>query len=104
MANGQSTSCQNRHFKHHRRNFRVVESYAGSIPYCAYKVGENVISLFVPVILCFTVVASVGLGIGATYATVIGILHAFGRASQPEVARQRPRLVLVPTQSQASGD
>jgi hypothetical protein len=39
-----------------------------------------------------------------TYATVIGILHAFGRASQPDVARQRPRLVLVPSQSQASGD
>lgn len=62
------------------------------------------ISLFVPFILCFTVVGSVALGIVATYASVIGILHAFGRASQPEVARQRPRLVLVPTQSQAGGD
>ena len=62
------------------------------------------ISLFVPLILCFTVVGSVALGVVATYTTVIGILHAFGRASQPEVARQRPRLVLVPSQSQAGGD
>lgn len=62
------------------------------------------ISLFVPLILCFTVVGSVALGVVATYAAVIGILHAFGRASQPETARQRPRLVLVPTQSQAGGD
>lgn len=62
------------------------------------------ISLFVPLILCFTVVGSVALGVVATYAAVIAILHAFGRASQPETARQRPRLVLVPTQSQASGD
>ncbi len=56
-----------------------------------------------PFILCFTVVASVGLGIIATYAAVIGLLHTFGRSSsQPEPAR--PRLVLVPTQNHASGD
>jgi hypothetical protein len=63
-----------------------------------------VISLFVPLVLCFTVAGSVALGIVATYGAVIGILQTFGRASQPEVARQRPRLVLIPSQSQASGD
>jgi hypothetical protein len=61
-----------------------------------------VISLFMPLILFFTVIAAVGLGILAAYAAVIGILHSFGRASQPEPAR--PRLVLVPTQNHASGD
>jgi len=55
-----------------------------------------------PVILFVTVVASVSLGILAAYAAVIGILHTFGRASQPEPAR--PRLILVPTQNHASGD
>jgi hypothetical protein len=55
-----------------------------------------------PFILCFTVVASVGLGIIATYAAVIGLLRTFGRSSQAEPTR--PRLVLVPTQNHASGD
>jgi hypothetical protein len=55
-----------------------------------------------PVILFLTVIASVGLGVFATYAAVIGILHTFGRTAQPEPAR--PRLVLVPTQNHASGD
>jgi len=55
-----------------------------------------------PVILFATVVASVGFGVIAAYAAVIGILHTFGRSSQPEPAR--PRLVLVPTQNHASGD
>jgi hypothetical protein len=64
----------------------------------------NVISLFTPLILCFTVVASVGLGVLATYAAVTGILHAFGRVSQPQPTEARPRLVLVPTQNHASGD
>lgn len=59
-------------------------------------------SFFMPFILCFTVVASVGLGIVATYAAVIGLLHAFGRKSEPAPAR--PRLILVPTQNHASGD
>jgi hypothetical protein len=61
-----------------------------------------VISLFMPALLFATVIASVGLGIFAAYAAVIGILQMFGRASQPEPAR--PRLVLVPTQNNASGD
>jgi hypothetical protein len=55
-----------------------------------------------PLIVFVTVVASVGFGILAAYAAVIGILHTFGRASPPEPSR--PRLVLVPTQNHASGD
>lgn len=60
------------------------------------------ISLFMPVLLFLTVIASVTLGVLAAYVAVICILNAFGRASQPETAR--PRLVLVPTQNHASGD
>ena len=55
-----------------------------------------------PVILLATVAASVGIGVFAAYAAVIGILHTFGRAAQPEPVR--PRLALVPTQNHASGD
>jgi hypothetical protein len=67
------------------------------------------ISLFMPLILCVTVVASVGIGVLAAYTAVIGILHACGRASQPlpsqpRLTEMRPRLVLVPTQHHASGD
>jgi hypothetical protein len=57
-----------------------------------------------PLILCLTVVVSVGIGVVASYAVVIGILQAFGRAAQPLLAEGRPRLVLVPTQNHASGD
>jgi hypothetical protein len=60
--------------------------------------------LFVPVLLFVTVVASVSFGILAAYAAVFGILQTFGRASRPEPASQRAHLVLVPSQSQASGD
>ena len=59
-------------------------------------------SFIMPIILFATVVASVGFGVITAYAAVVGILHTFGRASQPEPAR--PRLVLVPTQNHASGD
>jgi hypothetical protein len=59
-------------------------------------------SLIMPVILLATVAASVGFGVFAAYAVVIGILHTVGPASQPEPARAR--LVLVPTQNHASGD
>ena len=55
-----------------------------------------------PVIVFFTVIASLGLGVFAAYAAVIAILHTFGRTSQPD--QSRPRLVLVPTQNHASGD
>jgi len=61
-----------------------------------------VISYFMPIIIFATVVASVGLGVFAAYAAVIGILQMFGPASHPEPSR--PRLVLVPTQNHASGD
>ncbi|HLW85467.1 MAG TPA: hypothetical protein VKR60_09660 [Candidatus Sulfotelmatobacter sp.] len=54
-----------------------------------------------PLVLCLTVIASVGLGVLAAYAAFMGILHAVGH-SRPEPAR--PRLVLVPTQNHASGD
>jgi hypothetical protein len=55
-----------------------------------------------PLFLFATVVACVSFGVFAAYATVICILHSFGRATQREAAR--PRLVLVPTQNHASGD
>jgi hypothetical protein len=60
------------------------------------------ISLFMPLVLCATVVLSVGLGVLAAYAAFMGILHAVGHKPQLEPAR--PRLVLVPTQNHASGD
>ena len=62
------------------------------------------ISLFMPLILCLTVVLSVGIGVLAAYGAVIGILEACGRASQMRPSEARPRLVLVPTQNHASGD
>jgi hypothetical protein len=55
-----------------------------------------------PLILCFTAVASVSFGIFAAYIAVFSILATFGRPARPEPARAR--LVLVPQQSQASGD
>jgi hypothetical protein len=66
-----------------------------------------VISLFMPLILCLTVAASVGIGVLSAYLAVFGILEACGRASQMQQRRpagSRPRLVLVPTQNHASGD
>ncbi len=63
-----------------------------------------VISLFMPLILCFTVVVSVGVGVVAAYGAVIGILLACGRTSQMRPAEARPRLVLVPSQNHAGGD
>ena len=55
-----------------------------------------------PIILCFTVLASVSFGVLATYAALFAILSAFGRPTQPAPARAR--LVLVATQNPASGD
>jgi len=51
-----------------------------------------VISLFMPLILCVTVVASVGIGVITAYAAVIGILEVCGRASQhlPAEAKTAP--------------
>ena len=62
------------------------------------------ISLLMPIILCFTVVASLSLGVLAAYIAVFGILSTFGQPGQPEPVQSRPRLVLVPTQTHASGD
>lgn len=61
-------------------------------------------NLLMPVVLCFTVLASVSFGVFAAYAVVFAILSSFGRVAQQEPPR--PRLVLVPTQTQvhASGD
>jgi hypothetical protein len=55
-----------------------------------------------PLVIFLTVLVSVGFGVFAAYAAVIGILQMFGPASRPEPSR--PRLVLVPTQNHASGD
>lgn len=55
-----------------------------------------------PLILCFTVLASVSFGILAAYIAVIGILSTFGSTSRPEPVR--PQLVLVASQTHASGD
>lgn len=63
-----------------------------------------------PLILCVTVVASVGIGVFSAYVAVFGILQACGRVSQLQPPQQqrsaeaRPRLILVPTQNHASGD
>jgi hypothetical protein len=61
-----------------------------------------------PLILCVTVVASVGIGVFSAYVAVFGILQACGRTSQREPqsrpAEARSRLILVPTQNHASGD
>lgn len=61
-----------------------------------------VISLMMPVLLSLTVVASVSFGVLAAYALVLGILAVFGHSDKPEPARRR--LVLIPTENQASGD
>ena len=55
-----------------------------------------------PLVVFLTVVASVSFGVLAAYFAVFGILATFGRPSQPEPAR--PRLILVPSQTHASGD
>lgn len=61
-------------------------------------------AFLMPLVLMFTVVASVSFGVIAAYGMVLGILYTFGRSAQPEPAAARPRLVLVPTQNHASGD
>ncbi|HVI11014.1 MAG TPA: hypothetical protein VND65_22200 [Candidatus Binatia bacterium] len=62
------------------------------------------ISLLMPLILCCTVIASVGIGVAAAYVMVIGILQACVTVSRPRPLQSRPRLVLVPSQNHASGD
>ena len=62
------------------------------------------IAFLMPLALLFTVVASVGLGILSAYFAIMGILLTFRRSPRPESATARPRLVLVATQTHASGD
>jgi hypothetical protein len=69
-----------------------------------YKDFKTVISLLMPLILCFTVIASVSLGVLAAYIAVFGILGTFRHPAEPEPVPSRPRLVLMPTQNHASGD
>jgi hypothetical protein len=57
-----------------------------------------------PVILCFTVLASVSIGVLTAYVMVFGILATFGRPAKLEPVPARPRLMLVPSQNHASGD
>lgn len=59
-------------------------------------------SLMMPLILCVTVIASVSFGILAAYVVVFSILSTFRQSEKAQPAR--PRLVLVPTQTHASGD
>jgi hypothetical protein len=59
-------------------------------------------SILMPFVLCFTVIASVAFGVVAAYVAVFGILSSFGRTSEQDAGR--PRLVLVPSQTHASGD
>ena len=42
------------------------------------------ISLFMPVVLFFTVIASVSFGVLAAYVAVFGILCTFGQPASPE--------------------
>jgi hypothetical protein len=57
--------------------------------------------LLVAFVISFTAVTVVLVGILATYAAVTGILHAFGYHSR---RRASATPMLVPSQSQASGD
>lgn len=55
-----------------------------------------------PLVLCFTVFASVSFGILAAYIAILAIFASFGRSPKPEPAR--PHLVLVASQNPAGGD
>ena len=63
-----------------------------------------VISFFMPIILCFTVLASVSFGVLAAYLAVLSIFFVFSRTAPRETPITSPRLVLVPTQNHAGGD
>jgi len=62
-----------------------------------------VISFFMPVILCVTVLASLSLGVFSAYALIFSMLSLFGRTARPD-RTVRPRLALVPRQNHAGGD
>ena len=57
--------------------------------------------LLVAFVISFTAITVVLVGILTAYAAVIGILYAFAYGSRQ---RTRATAVLVPSQSQASGD
>jgi len=57
-------------------------------------------SLLIAFVISFTVAGSMALGIAAAYTSVLGLLHAFAYSSR----KPQPALVLVHTQSHASGD
>ena len=61
----------------------------------------NLGALLVAFVISFTAVTVVLVGILAAYAAVTGILHAFAYSSRQ---RARGTPLLVPSQSQASGD
>jgi hypothetical protein len=63
-----------------------------------------VISFFMPIILCATVVLSVGIGVLAAYLAVLGIFYAFRPAAQPQLASHPPRPVLLSKTAHAGGD
>jgi hypothetical protein len=58
-------------------------------------------SLLVVFVMTFTAVSVVAIGIFAAYGAVIGILQAFAYQSRQRTTRT---LILVPSQSTASGD
>ena len=63
--------------------------------------GANLGSLLIALVIAFTVVGSVALGITLAYTTVLGLLHVF---AQSGTHRAKPALVLVHSQSHAGAD
>jgi hypothetical protein len=58
-------------------------------------------ALLIAFVISFTVITVVLVGVLTTYATVAGILNAFAYTSRQRISGAR---MLVPSQSQASGD
>jgi hypothetical protein len=56
--------------------------------------------LLVAFVITFTVTGSVALGIALAYTSVLALLHAFAQSTR----QPKPTLVLVPSQTQVSGD
>jgi hypothetical protein len=60
--------------------------------------------LLVAFVISFTAITVVLMGILAAYAAVTGILYAFAYRSRQRTSAGATAAILVPTQSQASGD
>jgi hypothetical protein len=60
--------------------------------------------LLVAFVISFTAVTVVLVGILAAYAAVTGILYAFAYSSRQRTSANATAAILVPSQSQASGD